>query len=209
MLKYKKVDAKFYRINQQIRAQRIRVIDEKGKQVGILSLEEALRMAAEQKNDLVEIAPTAIPPVCKIINFKKFLYIEAKKEQKAKKGIKGGEIKGIRLTPFMAQGDFNVRLKKAEEFLKGGNKVKAVVRFNRKQLPKSKYGYSLLERLTEGLREIGNLESPAKWLGKDLIAIYSPLKQKSNTSINLQKNEDEKEENTKIDQPSVQNNENR
>ena len=167
---------KYYKTNQFIRAEKLRVIDEEGRQIGVLDLAEALKLAAEKETDLVEIAPTAKPPVAKIINFKKFLYIENKKEQKAKRGIKGGEIKGIRLTPFIAQGDLEVRIRKAKDFLQEGNKVRANVRFAGRQLGKKQFGYELLSRFIESLKDYGQAEGEPKWLGKDLLIIISPNK---------------------------------
>lgn len=175
---------KYYKTNQFIRAEKLRVIDEEGKQIGVISLEEALKLAKDTENDLVEIAPMAKPPVAKIINFKKFLYIENKKEQKAKKGIKGGDIKGIRLTPFIAQGDLDVRVRKAEEFLKEGNKVRAAVRFTKRQLSKKQFGYEVLNKFNQSLALIGQLESEPKWLGKELIATLAPIKGQADKETN-------------------------
>ena len=163
-------------------------------------------MARDSENDLVEIAPMAKPPVAKIINYKKFLYIENKKEQKAKKGIKGGDIKGIRLTPFIAQGDLDVRIKKAEEFLKEGNKVRAAVRFTKRQLGKKQFGYEVLTRFKEGLTLVGQLESEPKWLGKELIATLAPIK---GSQTIKEANEEKQNQNEEINQHPVQNNENR
>lgn len=191
---------KFYRTNQYIRALKLRVIDEDGKQVGILTLTEALEKAKDKGADLVEIAPTAQPPVAKIIDFKKFLYLEEKRERKAKRGIKGGGIKGIRLSPFIAKGDFDFRVKRAGEFLKENNKVRVVVRFSRRQLGKKEFGYNLLRKFAESLSQVGQLEGEPKWLGKDLISTLSPLKGGKY---------EEKNENQKIDKPAVQNHENR
>ena len=110
---------KFYRINQYIKAEKVRVVDEKGKQIGVMSLQEALQKAEELKVDLVEVAPKAKPPVCKIIDFKKFKYLEAKREQEEKKKIKKTELKGIRLTMFIAENDLNFRLKHARIYKRG------------------------------------------------------------------------------------------
>lgn len=197
---------KYYKTNQFIRAEKLRVIDEEGKQIGVITLEEALNLAREKETDLVEIAPMAKPPVAKIINYKKFLYIESKKEQKAKKGIKGGDIKGIRLTPFIAQGDLDVRVRKAEEFLKEGNKVRAAVRFTKRQLGKKQFGYEVLTKFKEGLALIGQLESEPKWLGKELIATLAPIK---GSHVVKEANEEKQNQNEEINQYPVQNNENR
>jgi len=186
---------KFYRINQYIRAPKLRVIDEEGKQIGVLSLDEALEKARKNMVDLVEIAPTATPPVAKIIDFKKYRYLEEKRERKAKKGIKGGKIKGIRLTPFIAQADFDFRVRKSEEFLKEGNKVRVVVRFTRRQLGKKEFGYNVIKRFTEALSNFSQAEGEPKWLGKNLILTLSPVKGGKNVK--------EKNENQKINCPPV------
>lgn len=190
-----KVNGKYYRTNQFIRADKLRVISEDGRQIGVLTLAEALKIAADQETDLVEIAPTANPPVAKIIDYKKLLYLENKKEQKAKKGIKGGDIKGIRLTPFMAQGDLEVRIKKAAEFLKEGNKVRAAVRFTKRQLSKKDFGYEVLRKFTEGLNGVGQAEDQAKWLGRDLIMSFTLLKGNQN--------EEKQNQDAQVDQQPV------
>ncbi len=168
-------EKKFYRINEQIKAQRLRVINNEGKQIGVLSINEALEEARKQNLDLVEIAPTATPPVAKIIDFKKFLYLEEKKEKKSKKGT-GGELKEIRMSPFIADKDLEFRIQKAEKFLKEGNKLKITVRFLGRHLNKRDFGYSLLEKVKEKLAEIAKPEGESKWLGRDLILFFSPLK---------------------------------
>lgn len=185
---------KFYRINQNIRAPKLRVIDETGKQIGILTLTEALDIAKEKQVDLVEIAPTASPPVAKIIDFKKFRYLEEKKERKAKGGIRGGAIKGIRLTPFIAQADFDFRVRKAEEFLEKGNKVRVAIRFLGRQLGKKEFGYNLIKRFTEALSDFCQEEGEPKWLGRDLVLTLTPVKGRKH---------EEKNENQKVDKSPV------
>lgn len=167
---------KFYRINQSIRTPKLRVINEAGKQIGILTLAEAFKKAKELEVDLVEIAPGANPPVAKLINFKKFLYQEEKKEREAKKGIRGGEVKGIRLTPFIAKGDFELRVKRAEEFLKEGNKVKVTVKFLGRQLGKKEFGYEVLNKFVEALSLFSAVEQEPKWFGRYLILTLTPIK---------------------------------
>lgn len=186
---------KFYRINQYIKAPKLRVIGEDGKQIGILSLSEAWEKAKEKQVDLVEIVPFAQPPIAKIIDFKKFCYLEDKKERKAKKGIHGGQIKGIRLTPFIAQGDFDFRVKRAKEFLKKSNKVRVVIRFSGRQLGKKEFGYNLAQKFIEEVSDFGQPEGKPKWLGKDLVFILTPSK--------LKKNEEEQNENPQISKPPV------
>lgn len=167
---------KFYRINQYIQAKEVRVVDEKGTVLGIMPIFNAIQKARELSLDLVEIAPTAKPPVCKIINFKKFKYLEDKKERGGKRGIKGGEIKEIVFSPFISQNDISYRVKKASDFLKEGNKVKIRIMFRGRELGKKDFGYRLIENVTKELSEFAAQESVPKFLGKELFVTFTPLK---------------------------------
>lgn len=167
---------KFYRLNQYIAAPRVRVVDEQGKQIGVLPIAEAIKKARELKADLVEVAPNANPPVCKIIDFKKFKYLEAKKHQKEKKQSKKVEIKEIRLTPFIAKNDFDFRIRRAEEFLKEGNKVKITVRFHGRQMAKKEFGYEIIARAKENLNPYAQAEGEPKFLGNQLEILLVPIR---------------------------------
>jgi translation initiation factor IF-3 len=180
---------KYYPINQYIRAVQVRVIDEAGKQVGVMSLAEALKKAAEAKLDLVEVAINAKPPVCRIIDFRKFQYIEAKKAQKDKKAAKKVELKEIRLTPFMAENDFGFRLRRAEEFLKDGNKVRLTVRFQGRAITKKEFGYELIKKASERLMPWGKMEIEPKFIGRQLQSVFAPVK------INKKEDKNAKNEN--------------
>lgn len=177
---------RFYRINQFITASELRVIGEDGKQIGVFPLQEAREKAREKGLDLVEIASSANPPVAKITNFKKFLYQEEKKERESKKKIKGGELKGIRVTPFIAQADLEVRIKKTAEFLKEGNKVRVAVRFKGRQLGKKTFGYEILKKITEAIGEEAQPDGEPKWLGRELVLTLSPVKAKKKTHAETQ-----------------------
>jgi len=166
----------FYRINQYIQAKEVRVVDEEGKQIGIMPVFKAIQLAREKGLDLVEVAAKAVPPVCKIIDFKKFKYLEAKKEREEKKGQKGGEIKEIMLSPFIAQNDLNTRIRKIEEFLKEGNKVKLRVRFTGRELTKKEFGYKIIEQVLSSLGEKATKEGEAKFVGREIFLIISPKK---------------------------------
>jgi len=167
---------KFYRINQYIRAEKVRVCDETGKQIGVMSLQEALKRAEELKIDLVEVAPKAVPPVCRLIDFKKFKYLEAKKEQEEKKKIKKSELKEIRLTLFMAENDLNFRLKHAEEFIKGGHKVKISLRLKGRQVTKKDLGQQLIQKVLEKVSYYAKMEIEPKFFGNQLETVIIPLK---------------------------------
>jgi translation initiation factor IF-3 len=167
---------KFYRINQYIQAKEVRVIDESGKQVGIMPLPTALQKAREAGVDLVEVAAAAQPPVCKIIDFKKFKYLEAKKEREEKKGQKGGGFKEVRFTPFIAQNDLNIRVERIKEFLKENNKVRVIVRFSGRQITKKEFGYKVINRALESLGDLAEKEGEPKFLGRDLFLTLTPKK---------------------------------
>ena len=193
MIKFKrKLSKKYYPINQYIRADQVRVIDEAGKQVGVMTLAEALKKAAEVKLDLVEVAAKANPPVCRIIDFRKFQYLEAKKAQKDKKAAKKVELKEIRLTPFMAENDFGFRLRRAEEFLKDGNKVRLTVRFQGRAITKKEFGYELIRKASERLLPLAKIEIEPKFIGRQLQSVFAPVK------INKKEDKDAKNENQKI-----------
>ncbi len=183
---------KYYRINQFIKAPKLRVIGADGKQIGILEFGEALKKATELEIDLVEIAPNANPPVAKLIDFKKFLYLEGKRERKIGKA-KGGEVKEIRFTPFIAKADFEFRIKRAKEFLGESNKVKIVVRFMGRQLTKKEFGYEILKKVVAALSFCSIPEGEPKWMGRDLTLTLTPIKkgdhgqkQTENQQINIQ-----------------------
>ena len=163
-----------WRINQQIRATSVRVIDEKGKQIKIMPLNEALKLANEKGVDLIEIAPNAKPPVAKISDLGKFLYQEEKKQRQLKKKSKSPELKEVRLSPFIGEADYKTRLSKIREFLDDKNKVRVVVRFKTNQLASKKFGYELLERILKEFTTQVNLDMQPKFFGKFLIMIISP-----------------------------------
>jgi len=168
--------AKFYRINQYIQAKEVRVVDETGKQIGVMPIFAAIQKAREAGVDLVEVASNAKPPVVKIINFKKFKYLEAKKEKEEKKGIKGGELKKVRLSPFIAQNDLNIRIKKIKNFLEENNKVKVMVRFSGREITKKDFGYRVVNQILENLAELADKDSEPKFQGRDLFLTLSPKK---------------------------------
>jgi len=177
LLKLEQV-SKHYRINQYIQANEVRVIDERGKQIGVLPIFNAIQEARKLGVDLVEVAASAKPPVCKLINFKKFLFQEAKKERESKKAQKGGGLKEIRFTPFIAQNDFNTRIKRLKEFLLEGNKVRVVVRFTGRQLGHREFGQQVINRVVEALSESARKDSESKWLGKDIFVTLTPATKK-------------------------------
>lgn len=170
---------KFYQTNQYIRADKLRVVDSSSKQVGIISREEALEMARAQGLDLVEIAPKAVPPVAKIIDFKKFKYLEAKKERDAKGKSGKVDLKEVRFTPFIAQGDFDSRLNRIREFFGGGDRVKVVVKFTGRQITRTDFGRKVLDRIVTELEEECKPDGQPKLQGKQLYLILNPIRAKN------------------------------
>ena len=167
-----------YRINERITAAQMRVLDAEGKQVGIFSRQEALAQAREAEVDLVEIAAQAQPPVVKIIDFKKFLYQEAKKKQEEKRKAKVSETKEVRLGPFMGDNDLQVMIGRTKGFLEDGDKVRLIVKFIGRQVTHPEFGHQILQKVFKALGGISKVDREPKLEGKQLIAIISPDKKK-------------------------------
>lgn len=169
---------KFYAINQFIKSEELRVVDETGKQIGLMSKVEALQKAREAGVDLVEIAPMAKPPVAKIIDFKKFKYLEAKKERDGKAASGKVEIKEIRFSPFIAAGDMLSRLERIKEILGDGDRVKIVVKFSGRQITRVEFGHDLIKKILSELTEVASADGVPKLQGKQLFLIINPIKKK-------------------------------
>lgn len=144
-----------------------------GQQLGILPVKEALRLAQEKELDLVEVAPTAKPPVCKIMDYGKYRYEQRKREREARKRQKIVDVKEIRLTPKIETHDFQVKVKKAAKFLEGGDKVKASVRFRGREIVHADLGRNLLLKLYEAVKDSASLEREPKIEGKNMVMILS------------------------------------
>ncbi len=167
-----------HRINEEIRAEMVRVIGEDKKQIGIMHIKEALALAQEAGLDLVEIAPKADPPVVRIMDYGKFLYEEQKKQHEAKKRQKQTKVKEIQVRPKIDKHDLEVKLKKAREFLEEGNKVRVRLRLRGREMGKPELVSSLVERIKENLQDIAEIESPMKVEGRIGIMVLGPKKQK-------------------------------
>jgi translation initiation factor IF-3 len=163
-----------------IRVPQVRLVGD-NIEVGVYSTQEALKMAQEQALDLVEISPNADPPVCKIIDYNKFLYEKKRKEKEMKAKSKASEVKEIRFTPNTDDHDFDFKAKHAEKFLKEGNKVKAYVQFKGRAIQFKERGELLLLKFAERLNESGVLEGMPKMEGKRMLAIWAPKSQKKTT----------------------------
>ena len=166
-----------HRINQHIRATQVRVVGE-NIEPGIYSLDEARKMAEELEVDLVEISPNADPPVCRLVDYNKFLYEKKRKEKEMKAKSKASEVKEIRFTPNTDDHDFDFKAKHAEKFLKDGNKVKAYVQFKGRAIQFKERGELLLLKFAERLNDSGVLEGMPKMEGKRMLAIWAPKSQK-------------------------------
>ena len=160
-------------INERIRFKEVQVIDENGQKLGIMSSDAALDMAFEKKLDLVLVAPNGNPPVCKIMNYGKHKFEQAKKEKEAKKKQKVSEMKEIRITPNTEEHDFNFKVKNARKFLEDGCKVKITVRFRGRELNYAKAGEDLLNKFSENLADISNVDKKPLLEGKNMFIILS------------------------------------
>jgi translation initiation factor IF-3 len=175
--RFRKEQQQEHRTNQMIRVPQVRLVGE-NVEVGVYNTQEAMRMAQDQGLDLVEISPNADPPVCKIIDYNKFLYEKKKKDKEMKAKAKASEVKEIRFTPNTDDHDFNFKAKHAESFLKEGNKVKAYVQFKGRAIQFKDRGELLLLKFAERLSEFGILEGMPKMEGKRMLAIWAPKPQK-------------------------------
>jgi len=163
-----------FRINEEIRAKEVRVIDVDGSQIGIMSVKEALHLADERQLDLVEIAPTAKPPVCKMMDYGKYKYEQSKREKEARKKQKIINIKEVKLRPNIEDHDFEVKARNAVRFLKDGDKVKATIVFRGREIVHTQLGHQLLKRLAEYVKDFSVVEKQPKLEGKNMIMILAP-----------------------------------
>ncbi|MBA2746026.1 MAG: translation initiation factor IF-3 [Flavisolibacter sp.] len=162
-----------HRINHHIRVPQVRLVGD-NVTIGVYSTQDAMKIAQEQALDLVEISPQADPPVCKVIDYNKFLYDKKKKEKEMKAKAKTTEMKEIRFTPNTDDHDFDFKSKHAESFLKEGNKVKAYVQFKGRAIMFKDRGELLLLKFADRLKDVGQLESMPKLEGKRMLAIFTP-----------------------------------
>ena len=167
------------RINEEIRVREVRVTTAEGEQLGIMQVRDALQMAIEQNLDLVEVAPTARPPVCRIMDYGKFKYEQQKRDKEAKKKQKIVTIKEVKLRPNIEDHDFDVKKKNALRFLEDGDKVKVTIMFRGRELSHPELGRVLLVRMAKELADIANVEREPKLEGKNMIMILNPKQQQA------------------------------
>lgn len=161
-------------INEEIRDKEIRVIDADGNMLGIMSAKDAQKLANSKNLDLVKIAPQANPPVCRIMDYGKYMFELAKKEKEARKNQKVISIKEVRLSPTIEDHDFNVKAKNAQKFLQDGDKVKVSVKFRGREMNHTSVGFQILEKFAEDVKDVGIVEKRPKLEGKNMIMILNP-----------------------------------
>jgi len=163
-------------INGDIRDREVRLIDEDGEQLGIVSISKALELAEEKDRDLVKIAPGAKPPVCKIMDYGKHKYEQAKREKEARKKQKTQQIKEIRLGLNIEENDIKTKAKNAIKFLSNGDKLKVSLRFRGRQLGHIKLGYAVFDKFAQEIEEYGTMDVRPKMEGRSMMAMFSPKK---------------------------------
>ncbi|HQS59419.1 MAG: translation initiation factor IF-3 [Gallionellales bacterium 35-53-114] len=167
---------KSQRMNEQITAPQVRLIDAEGEPVGIVSIAEALRLAEEADLDLVEIAPLAEPPVCRVMDIGKFKYAESKKQHEAKLKQKQVQIKEVKFRPGTDEGDYNIKMRNLIKFLADGDKTKITLRFRGREIAHQQIGMQLMERIRQDLLEHGTVEQFPKMEGRQMVMMLSPKK---------------------------------
>ncbi|OOS22478.1 translation initiation factor IF-3 [Moraxella lincolnii] len=166
-------------INEDIRAKEVRLVKEDGEQVGIVDIKSALQASRDAELDLVEIVPDAKPPVCKIMDYKKYLYDQKQKAKEAKKNQKQTQLKEMKLRPGTEEADYQVKLRKIISFLEDQDKVKVTIRFRGREMAHQQIGLQQLERIIEDTAEYANVEQPPKMEGRQMGMLLGPMKKKS------------------------------
>jgi translation initiation factor IF-3 len=162
------------RVNEEIRVREVRVVTQEGEQLGIFPIRDALRLAAERNLDLVEVAPSAKPPVCRIMDYGRFRYEQAKKERDARKKQHQVTIKEVKLRPRIDDHDFEVKARNAQRFLKDGDRVKATIMFRGREIVHTDLGRDVLERLVAFVQDIAVVERPARVEGRNMTMFLVP-----------------------------------
>ena len=166
-----------HQINEEILDKEVRLIGDQGEQLGIMSAQEALKIAAEREMDLVKIAPGSNPPVCKVMDYGKFRFEQTKKEKEAKKNQRVIEIKEIRMSPGIGENDFNTKLKNGQKFLNDGDRVKVSVRFRGREMAHTEIGEQLLKDFAAKCADIATLDKNPKLEGRNMSMFLSPKPQ--------------------------------
>ncbi len=161
-------------VNEQIKAREVRVVDAEGNQLGVMKTDEALKLAQEKKMDLVNVAPNAKPPVCRMMDYGKHKYEQSKKEREAKKKQRTTSIKEIKLRPNIDKHDFDVKAKRGQKFLQKGDKIKVTVMFRGREITHPEIAQQLCKDLANQLADYGVIEKQAKQEGRNMIMILAP-----------------------------------
>ena len=170
-----------HQLNEEINDKEIRLIGEGGEQMGIVSGEEALRIAEEHGLDLVKISPQATPPVCKLMNYGKYKFEQSKREKEARKNQHVIEVKEIRMSPGIGENDFNTKLKNGQKFLQGGDRLKVTIRFRGREMAHTNIGEQLLRDFAAKCADIANLDKQPKLEGRNMSMFLSPKPQNTNS----------------------------
>ncbi len=163
-------------MNHEITAPEVRLVGEKGEQLGIMPIEQAMKLSEEQEVDLVEIAPLAVPPVCKMMDFGKFKYREAKKAHETKLKQKQIQVKEVKFRPGTDEGDYKIKLRNLIKFLDEGDKTKVTLRYRGREMAHQEFGYRLIERVKLDLEAYGVVEQWPKMEGRQLVMVLAPKK---------------------------------
>jgi len=163
-----------HEINEEIVDSELRIISETGEQLGIMSAEDALKIAEERGLDLVKISPTANPPVCKIMDYGKYRFDQAKREKESRRNQHVTEVKEIRMSPSIGDNDFNTKLRAGQKFLKDGNRLKVSVRFRGREMAHTELGMELLQKFVQACSEIASADKPPKMEGRFMNVFLSP-----------------------------------
>ena len=169
-----------HQINEEIRDKEVRLISNDGEQLGIVAIQKAQDIAVEKGMDLVKIAPQAKPPVCKIMDYGKFRFEQAKREKEARKNQHVIEVKEIRMSPGIGENDFNTKLKNGQKFLQGGDRLKVTIRFRGREMAHTNIGEQLLRDFAAKCADIANLDKQPKLEGRNMSMFLSPKAQNTN-----------------------------
>jgi translation initiation factor IF-3 len=207
------ISKKNVRVNDRIRVSPVRLIGESGQQIGIIPVKEALQRARELGLDLVEVAPDSRPPVCRIMDYGKYKYEQAKKEKQAKKKAHAFQLKEMRYRPKIDEHDYQFKTNHVREFLESGSKVRAFVMFRGREMTRIEFGRKILERLAEDLKDIASVDVKPKMEGRAMSMVLSPntdvVKKAQQAKVDAQKEkeaekEKEREEKAASSQPEEQ-----
>ena len=198
MQEVKKDIIKQLRVNDRIAAKEVRLVGDKGEQLGIMPVIQAREMARKQNLDLVEVAPTAVPPVCRLLDYGKFKYEQTKREREARKHQKTSVLREVRMRPKIGVHDFDAKARVARKLLGGGDKVKVTIMFRGRETTHPELGWKLLQRMAETLNDMSSMERQAVMQGRrmDIILIPSIQKVKPKEKEEVKENQDAETQNT-------------